>query len=730
MTETRFSQSGRNALRRAYQLAYGSGHSWVGPEHLLLAVLLEESGSGRLLEGQETLVRRAEQRMPKPAGTGCGPVMLSREGEGVIRQAAILTEGSITAGDLLLALLETEDSACHGLLQEGERELLRRRLRLRPAGGKAAGRRCELKLTLQFGVDMTAAALSRGYDPVACRERELERIMQILARRQKCNPVLLGEAGVGKTAVVEALAQRIALGDAPDCLRDRRVISLQLAAMIAGTKYRGEFEERVNEMLREVQNAGNVILFLDELHTICGAGAAEGAVDLSGLLKPALARGGLQMIGATTAAEFQKYISRDGALARRFQPVTVAEPSPRETDIILRALRPGYERHHGVLIGEDALESILRLSPRCMPGRCDPDRSVDLMDEAAACASLSRDCRVESRHVIQVARQLQGEDWQTEQQQRERLLSLEETLKREIIGQPEAAETVARAMIRRGAFPGQRRPRGSFLLCGPSGVGKTSLARVLAQALYPGRSGGLIRLDMSEYMEKHSISRLIGAPPGYAGYGEGGQLTRRVQDNPCSVVLLDEVEKAHPEVLHLLLQVLEEGCLTDGMGRQVSFRETVLLMTSNLGAEQWTKQPAPGFLRETEASRGEEWIQKELRRTLRPELLGRLDGVVLFHPLEQEQLRAIVRRELEKLRERCLEQRVSLRWTAECEALLLARCTDQSQGARPLRRAVEQLAEEPLALALLRGGMGGSVCLQAAGDRLFPVWEQTLQPVS
>ena len=538
---------------------------------------------------------------------------------------------------------------------------------------------------------MTARAMAGGYDPVACRDGEIRRIMQILSRRQKSNPVLLGPAGVGKTALVEGLVQRIAEGQAPACLLGKRVVSLSLAGMVAGTKYRGEFEERVRSMLSEVRAAGDVILFIDELHTICGAGSAEGVIDAGNLLKPALARGGLQVIGATTGAEFKKYISRDSALARRFRPVEVRETTAEETAIILRALRPRYERHHGVTITDGALTAAAELSPRCVMGRADPDRSVDLMDEAAACAAMDGALRVTEEHVQRVARILRGGAWEGRRQGGLRILGLEEALSGQVFGQREAVEQVARAMVRRCAFPGGERPLGSFLFCGPSGVGKTSLAKALAEQLWPGQ-GSLIRLDMSEYLEKHSVSRLIGSPPGYVGYGEGGQLTERVKAKPSSVVLLDEVEKAHPEVLNLLLQMLEEGQLTDGTGQPVSFRDTVVIAA--------------------------------VKQALRPELLARLDGVVLFQPLGREHLRDILRRELEELARMCQRQDVTLCWDERAEQALLAGCGDPALGARPLRQLVEKQAEDPLAAAILAGAGGKTARLTAENGAVRVLWEQ------
>ena len=711
--EQRFSQSGQRALVWAYQAAKRLGHGAIGPEHLLLGALHEEDGR---------LAHSAEEQLEPGQAAGEGPSSLTVQGAAAIEQAAALAapHGIITARWLLAALVQDPQGPGDALLRRcgAEGEALLRRTRENPAAGKHIPRR-ELKLTLQFGEDMTARAAAGEYDPVACRDKEIGRMMEILCRRQKSNPVLLGAPGVGKTALVEGLAQRIARGQTPAALAGKRLVALQMAGMVAGTKYRGEFEERVRAVLQEVRAAGDVILFIDELHTVCGAGSAEGAIDAGNLLKPALAREGLQVIGATTGPEFKKYISRDGALARRFQPIQVAETGPEDTAVILRALRPRYEKHHRVQITEGALAEALTLSPRCLPGRADPDRTVDLLDEAAARTVMERRTAVTEEQVRRVAGALRGR-WEDEDHWNRRVLGLEEGLAARVLGQPEAVGQVARAMVRRAAFPAGNRPRGAFLFCGPSGVGKTSLAKALAEGLYPG-TDALIRLDMSEYLEKHAASRLVGSPPGYVGYGEGGQLTERVKEKPSSVVLLDEIEKAHPDVLNLLLQVLEEGCLTDGTGASVSFRETVVILTSNLGSEAADKR-ATGFLRESDGGRGR--VLAAVKQAIRPELLGRLDGVVAFGPLEGPALREILRRELEKLAESCRKQGVAFTWDDRAEEALLAENRERALGARPLRQLVESRVEDPLAAALLLGTAGRSARLTAENGQVRVLWEQ------
>ena len=619
-------------------------------------------------------------------------------------------------------------------------------------------------------------------DPVIGRKEELGRVIQILSRRTKNNPALIGEPGVGKTAVVEGLAAAIADGTAPQHLTGKRVYSLDLSAMVAGTKYRGEFEEKLKHVLNEVRRAGNIILFIDELHTIVGAGSAEGAIDAANILKPALSRGELQVIGATTIDEYRKYIEKDAALERRFQPITVKEPTRAETLEILQGLRGRYEAHHHLIISDSALEAAVDLSCRYLPQRFLPDKAIDLVDEAAAQARLSGKAlppelqRLEGR-VSQASRQLadavrrqdfeqaailrnverdfrrelEGERqrWQSGQGQfavephhiqavlsqwtgvpvtdpdeadKKALAGLDQALRRHILGQDRAVETVVKA-IRRGrlGLKDPRRPVGCFLLLGPSGVGKTQLCRSLARALF-GSEEALLRFDMSEYMEGHTVSRLIGSPPGYVGHEEGGQLTERVRRKPWSVVLLDELEKAHHDIWSLLLQVMEEGVLTDAQGRKTDFRNTVLVMTSNLGAQRFAKGKRLGFAAGGEAEREEleRAVLSDAGNTFAPEFLNRLDATLVFHPLSGETLNAITRQLLSETRKRLDKLGIAMAVEEEAVSLLAGKGSSREYGARPLRRAIANLVEDPAADLMLTGQLkkGDTLCVSAQGDQV------------
>ena len=551
------------------------------------------------------------------------------------------------------------------------------------------------------------------------REREISRVIQILSRRTKNNPVLVGEPGVGKTAVAEALARRVARGEVPDTLKNRRIVTLDLASMLAGTKYRGDFEDRVKCIIKEVQRAGDVIVFIDELHTIVGAGSAEGAIDAANILKPALGRGEIQVIGATTPEEYRKHIEKDAALERRFQPVNVPEPDGECCERMLLALRGSLEAHHGLRITDEAVSAAIRLSTRYICDRYLPDKAIDLLDEAASRVrvegSPSR-TQVEDSDVAEVVSAWTGVPASAiTEPESERLLRLEEALHRRVVGQDEAVSAVARA-IRRGrvGLADPRRPLGSFLFLGPTGVGKTELCRALAEAVY-GDEEALIRLDMSEYMEKHAVSKLIGSPPGYVGYGEGGQLTERVRRRPWSVVLFDEIEKAHEDVYNLLLQIMEDGRLTDSEGRRADFRSTIVVMTSNVGAKAITEnRPALGFSGAARDGDGavREAVMAELRQTFRPEFLNRVDDAIVFRRLTPADVRRIARGLTDAVRERMRALGVQLEVTDAALDLLAERGFDPTYGARPLRRCICTQLEDPAAEALLSGRTG-------PGDRLI-----------
>ena len=700
---------------------------------------------------------------------------------------------------LLLGMLQQEECvALQALTDSGVEPALLRAELLRAMGGTSQGptrfgkstRTCtergEAKLLEQFAKDLTRQAAAGILDPVVGREEELRRVIQILSRRQKNNPALMGEPGVGKTAIAEGLAQRIAAGQVPEDLRGKRLLSLDLSSMVAGTKYRGEFEERVKNLLAEVRRAGDIILFLDELHTIVGAGSAEGAIDAANIIKPALGRGDIQVVGATTLVEYRRYIEKDAALERRFQPVLVREPDQDTALTILRSLRERYEDHHRLHITDGALEAAVRLSVRYLPDRFLPDKAVDLIDEAAARvrmgeletppalrslenkarqaalekeaairgqnferAAMLRDAERDFRSELaaqrrawrldQVARRVEAEDvaavvadatgipvTSLTRAEADRLLALEGELHRRVVGQDAAVTAVAKA-VRRGrvGLKEPDRPTGSFLFLGPTGVGKTELCKALAAALF-GTEEALLRFDMSEYMEKHTVSRLLGSPPGYVGHEEGGQLTERVRRRPYSVVLFDEIEKAHPDVWGILLQIMEDGVLTDAQGHKTDFRNTVVVMTSNVGAARLTgKGSRLGFstgsggeirpIQELKAA-----VLEDLKRVFRPEFLNRVDETIVFQQLTRQELRRIAQRLLDRLRPRLEAREVALQVSDKALELLADTGFDPDYGARPLRRAIRAQVEEPLAELLLSGalGTGGTAVVLADGTQI------------
>ena len=742
----RFTERASGAIAAARDAAASLGHSYIGTEHLLLGIAAETEGLGaRLLSGQgldmASLTRLVAAEMgsgapgaPEQGLTSNAAAAIERAAE----EARRLGQGYVGTEHLLLGVLRLPDCAAVRLLNASGRapdtiytEILdlfgspesrpgRQESGRSQAPFRPPYRRAETRVLDQYSRDLTLIAGGGGADPVVGREREISRVIQILSRRTKNNPVLVGEPGVGKTAVAEGLARRVARGEVPDTLKNRRIVTLDLASMLAGTKYRGDFEDRVKCIIKEVQRAGDVIVFIDELHTIVGAGSAEGAIDAANILKPALGRGEIQVIGATTPEEYRKHIEKDAALERRFQPVDVPEPDEACCVRMLRALRGSLETHHGLQITDEAISAAVRLSVRYICDRFLPDKAIDLLDEAASHVRLESGPQarqtVEASDVADVVSAWTGVPASAiSEPESERLLRLEEALHRRVIGQDEAVSAVARA-IRRGrvGLSDPRRPMGRCIVLGPTGVGKTELCRALAEAVYGDRDA-LIRLDMSEYMEKHAVSKLIGSPPGYVGYGEGGQLTERVRRRPWSVVLFDEIEKAHEDVYNLLLQIMEDGRLTDSAGRRADFRSTIVVMTSNIGAKAITEdRPALGFSGAPRDGDGavKEAVMAELRRTFRPEFLNRVDDTIVFRRLSREDVRQIARGMTEAVCGRMRELGVELRVTDEALDLLAERGFDPAYGARPLRRQISALLEDPAADAILTGRA-------APGDRLI-----------
>ena len=787
MNDRKFSLKAEHVLRCAQAAAGELGHGYVGCEHLLLAMLREEDDAAcRALNASGIYESAVRERMIEKLGRGTAERSTV---QGLTPHARCAVElavgeamrtggGEIEAGHLLLGILRDSGNMAVRLLRSlgvDTKKLYSDTLRAMSLSPRklplpeVRASRAEAKngkTLLEFSRDLTAMAREGRLDPVIGREKEIARALRILTRRTKNNPVLIGEPGVGKTAIAEGLAEKIAAGDVPEELLDKRILLLDLSGMVAGTKYRGEFEERIRAVLDEVRRDGNVILFIDELHTIVGAGSAEGAVDAANILKPALGRGEIRVIGATTLEEYRKFIEKDAALERRFQSVQVGEPDEKQALQILQGLRPKYEAYHGLSIEDEALRTAVTLSKRYLPDRFLPDKAIDLIDEAAASVKLSArsaspelkaleekasaaardketairaqaaaERKKQAREAKKTAVRVTAEDiaavvsnWtgipvtRLNESESARLLTLEETLHARVVGQEDAVRAVARA-IRRGrvGVKDPKRPVGSFLFLGPTGVGKTELSKALAEAVF-GSEDAMIRIDMSEYMEKHAVSRLIGSPPGYVGYDEGGQLTEKVRRKPYSVVLFDEIEKAHEDVWNILLQILEDGVVTDAQGRKVDFRNTAVIMTSNIGAKSITAAGTPlGFAPEEQKSADAQFaavkaaVIAELRRTFRPEFLNRVDETIVFRRLSCEDCAEIARRLLAQTVSRAAALGVTLEADEDCAVSLAERGYDVSYGARPLRRLIRSEVEDALATCLLDGTLAsGDTAVLAA----------------
>ena len=798
---SRFTERAQRVLVAAQKEAAQMGRNYVGTEHLLLGILTDPGSAAGALEGVTLDAARQEVIQMLGKGDDNSPIrtmVYTPRTKKVLEQSAKeardLQHNYVGTEHLLLALIHEREGVAATILTKMGKNLQKMReeiLRALSGEDSASGEKGQKKgnntPTLDhFARDLTKAAQNGELDPVIGRTKEIERIVQILSRRTKNNPVLIGEPGVGKSAIVEGLAQLIVEGNIPEILRGKRVVSLDLAGMVAGAKYRGEFEERLKNAMAEIKKAGNVILFIDELHTMVGAGASEGSIDAANIMKPLLARGELQCVGATTLNEYHKYIEKDSALERRFQPVMVGEPTKEESVAILHGLRDRYEAHHRVRITDEAIEAAVQLSDRYIADRFLPDKAIDLIDEAASRVRIKaftappdmkeQEARLEAlgketeeavaHEDFEKAAQLRDEkkrlqneiaqrrkEWEQRREGRveivgeeevaqivsswtgipvsrmtegeaERLLHLEETLHSRVIGQDEAVAAVARAVRRaRAGIKDPQRPIGSFIFLGPTGVGKTELCKALGEALF-GDENSLIRIDMSEYMEKHSVSRMIGSPPGYVGYEEGGQLTEKVRRKPYSIVLLDEVEKAHPDVFNVLLQILEDGRLTDGQGRVVDFKNTVIVMTSNAGVQTIKKQRTMGFgsadSREKTHEQMRDNIMEEVKQVFRPEFLNRVDEIIVFHELTEEDINRIAALMLKAVGKRLAERGIELEVAPEAVALLAKAGFDPQYGARPLRRTIQRKVEDALSEEILSGAihLGDRVSVTAEGEEL------------
>lgn len=798
--QEKYTKKAFDVLQRAKEAAAKLGNEYIGTEHILLGLtLVQQSVAAKALEGQNVTYHQVMERICEMQGKKQKfylPLDMTPRAKRVVerskQEAVRLGANYVGTEHILLALLREPDTLAITLLEDlgvdiqtlyEDIMLLLGESEAQPAGVQGMHERpkeeiSETETLDKFSRDMTALAKQGKFDPIVGREQEIERIIRILSRRTKNNPCLMGDPGVGKTAIVEGLAQKISDGNVPDTLRHKRILSLDLSAMVAGSKYRGEFEERMKKALEDVKAAGNIILFIDEIHTVIGAGAAEGAIDASNILKPALARGEIQLIGATTLEEYRKHIEKDAAFERRFQPVRVEEPTEAVAVQMLTALKDPYEMHHRVRISDEAIAAAVRLSARYVTERFLPDKAIDLIDEAASCLRLSaytaptsikelearideleqeKETAIKTEEFEQAAEIKKLQDglrtslkaakraWESthdsgeivvtadnvaeivsrwtgipvqsmQEEESQRLLHLEEALHKRVIGQDEAVKALAKA-VRRGrvGLKDPNRPIGSFLFLGPTGVGKTELSKALAEALF-GDENAMVRIDMSEYMEKHSVSRMVGSPPGYVGYEEGGQLSEKVRRNPYSVVLFDEIEKASPEVFNILLQVLDDGHITDGQGRKVDFKNTVIIMTSNAGARSIAAPKRLGFTSVETPEQSYEMMKKgvmdEIKTIFKPEFLNRIDDIIVFHPLEKEEITRIVRLLTDVMAKRVKENmNITVSFTQKAIEKIAEEGYDKAYGARPLRRAIQSKIEDAFAEEYLLGNI-------KAGDKV------------
>ena len=806
----KFTNSAQNVLEIAKEIAIELGHNYIGTEHILYGLTEEENGvASRVLANQnitsENVLDEIENLIGKDEERAITSLSFTPRTKRVLENAFLearkLDSDYIGTEHILIGIMREADSIAVRILldlgvnpQKLYNEIVKvleedEDINMQDGNqGKKQGSFNSTPTLNQYGTDLTKSASLGKLDPVIGRKNEIERVIQILSRRTKNNPCLIGEPGVGKTAVVEGLAEKIVQGDVPEVLKDKRVVTIDLSSMIAGAKYRGDFEERIKKALNEVKKAGDVILFIDEIHTIVGAGSAEGAIDAANILKPLLARGEIQLIGATTLNEYRKYIEKDSALERRFSPVTVNEPTHEETVEILKGIRDKYEAHHNIKITDEAINAAVELSSRYINDRFLPDKAIDLIDESASKIRLSsleepdsikelenkiskmnqeKEDAVKVQKFEQAAKirdevnklkdeldqeknkwknkktkaipKLTEEDiaktissWtgipaaKITQDENKKLKNLEKELHKRVIGQNEAVEAVAKAIKRsRVGLKNPNRPIGSFLFLGPTGVGKTELSKALAESLF-GTEDAMIRIDMSEFMEPHSVAKLIGAPPGYVGFDDGGQLTEKIRRKPYSVILFDEIEKAHPDVMNMLLQILEDGRLTDSQGRTVNFKNTVIIMTSNIGARLITEKKSLGFANASEENENKEYeeikknVMAELKKELRPEFINRIDDIIVFHKLNDDEINSIIDLLLKNVEERLVEQGLNIKIDKSVKELIAKKGVDKEFGARPLRRAIQNIVEDKLAEEILDGNVkpGIEVKLVAKDDKV------------